>query len=54
MRSRNHYCIEKAINITYSTFVFSALVMQPEMRLRRFFIVICGLLRSTKFFHIFS
>ena len=34
LRSRNHYCREKAINITYSWFVFVTLVIQDAKRMR--------------------
>ena len=48
-RSRNHFCSGKAISITYSEYVFVALDVQHAMRMRHIFI--CGLPRSTIFFH---
>jgi len=51
-RSCYQCCCGKAISITYSEFVFVALRIQHAMRVRR--IVICGLPRSTVFFHITS
>ena len=49
-RSFNNFCSGKVISIIYSVFVCVALVIQHVMRLHH--IVICGLLRSTIFFHI--
>jgi hypothetical protein len=51
-RSYNHWCLEKAINITYSECVFVALCIQHAVHMRR--IVICGLSRWTIFFDIIS
>jgi len=48
--SFNHCCGGKARNITYSKFVFVALVILQAMRM--FLIVTCGLFGSTIFFHI--
>ena len=52
VRSCNHFCSIKAMSITQPWCVFVALGIQNAMRMRR--IVICGLLRSTIFFHIIS
>ena len=52
VRSCNHSCTRKAVSVSYPQFVFVALLIQLAMRMRR--IVICGLPRSIKFFHIFS
>ena len=49
-RSCNHCCSGKAISITYTECVFVALGIQHAMHMRH--ILICGLPRSTKFFHI--
>jgi len=51
-RSCKLCCGEKAISITYSECVSVALVFLQEMHMRH--ISICGLLRSTMFFHINS
>jgi len=48
----NHCCSRKAMSITQPAYVFVALGIQCEMRIRH--IVICGLLRSTIFLHIIS
>jgi len=52
VRLRNHYCLGKAIRITYSACVFVALGIQQVVRTS--YIVICGLSTSTVFFHIIS
>jgi hypothetical protein len=41
-----------AVGITYAEFVFAALGVQDELRMRH--IVICGLYVSTTFFHVIS
>ena len=52
-RSFNHCCSEKAINVTYSEFVFVAFVFQHAFIMRHIFM--CGLSGSTVFFfHIIS
>ena len=51
-RSTNHCCIGKAMSITKPVCAFVDLDIQHAMRKRH--IVICGLLSSTKFFHIIS
>jgi len=48
VRSRNHVCSGRAINITYSVHVSVALVIQHAKRMRRF--VTYGLPASTIFF----
>ena len=52
MRSRNHFCSGKAINITYSVGVILALGIQHAMRIRH--IVICDLCDYIICFHIIS
>ena len=44
--------VEKAISVTYSEYVFAALVIQHAMRMCH--IVICGLSGSTIFFYVIS
>ena len=51
-RSRYHFCLEKAVIITYSECVSVGLIIQHAMRMRR--IVVCSLSGSTLFFHIIS
>ena len=51
-RSCYHCCGGEAVSITYSEFVFVALGIKHTMRMRN--IAICGLPRSTTFFHINS
>jgi hypothetical protein len=51
-RSRNHYCLQKAISITYFECVSVALAIQHAKRMRS--IVICDLSGCTIFFHIIS
>jgi len=48
VRSSNHSCSGKAISITYPEYVFAALGIQHEMRMRH--IVNCGLSGSPTFF----
>jgi len=52
VRSCNHCCSRKAINITYSECVFVALVIRHAKCMRR--VVINGLSSSSIFFHIIS
>ena len=49
-RTCNHCCSGKAISIIYSERVFVALRIQHAMCSH--YIVICGLLRPTEYFHI--
>jgi hypothetical protein len=44
--------VGKAASVTYSERVFVAIVIRQAMRMHR--IVICGMPRSTIFFHIIS
>jgi len=48
----NHCYSEKAISIRHSECEFVAVVMQHAMRMSH--VVICGLPRSTTFFHVIS
>jgi len=48
--SCNQCCNRKAINITYSDYVFIALGTENEVHMHQ--IVICGLSGSAAFFHI--
>jgi hypothetical protein len=48
-RSYKHCCNEKSINTAYSKTVFVALIIQHGMRMHH--IAVCGLPRSTNFFH---
>jgi len=48
--SCNHFCNGKALSTTYSECVFVALVSRHATRISH--TVICGLPRSTVFFHI--
>ena len=50
--SCDHCCSGKAISTTHSECVSVTLAIQQATRMRH--IVICGLFRSTKFFHIIS
>jgi len=52
--SRNQCCSGKAISITYSEWVFVALVIAHAKRMRRITLVICGLSARIIFFHIIS
>jgi hypothetical protein len=51
-RSFNNYCSGKAISVTYSKYVFVALVIQHLMRMCH--IVICVLSGCRVSFHFFS
>ena len=44
--------VEKSRNIKYSECVPASLCIQHAMRMRRYYIVVCGLSGSTKFFHV--
>ena len=51
-RSCNRCCYGKAISIIHSEYMFIAFLILHAMRMCR--IVVCGLSRSTLFFHIIS
>jgi hypothetical protein len=53
-RSRNHYCLGKAIRITYPECVFVALFYPARNAHAPYCIVICGLSGCTMFFHFIS
>jgi hypothetical protein len=54
VRSCNHCCCGKAVNITYSEFVFITFAIQHEILVCMHHIVTCGLSGYTIFFHIIS
>ena len=53
-RSSNHCYRGTAVSITYSECVYVALGIRQAMRMRRTYIVICGMQGSTIFLHIFQ